>query len=196
MEATIGGTGTEGRQLQLLRLSDSLYVGLQPGASFSPVAQNPMKLKYILGPGTYEFEPTAPSNTATGNYSFLTSTGTVADCEVIVFATPNVQFTDSVKAAPSNYNCTFGAGREQWINLQLKTGMKVRLTLSNLEFNAVFVLRDDRLGPASPTLVSRLVNAGETSVIDWTATFDTWHEVIIASRGQSGKYTLKIEQLP
>lgn len=192
VEASV--TGAAGRQLYLRDTARDLYVGLQPSTAFSPTTQNPMKHKYVLGAGTYQFEPIAPDQNTTGAYTFATTTGTRVDCDYIVFASPNVQFTDSVTA-----NSCVGptGGREQWINLQLKTGMKMRLTLSGADFPAVFVLRDDRLGPSSPTLVTNLAAAGETSVINWTATFDTWHEVIIATRnGTYGKYTLKIEQLP
>jgi hypothetical protein len=34
-------------------------------------------------------------------------------------------------------------------------------------------------------------------VIEWTATFDTWHEIIVAPKTSVlGRYTLKIEELP
>jgi hypothetical protein len=191
VEASVNGAN--GRQLYLRDTARDLYVGLQPGTAFSPTTQNPMKHKYVLAPGTYQYESIAPDANTTGTYTFSTVTGTKIDCDYIVFASPNVQFTDSVSA-----NSCIGptGGREQWINLQLKTGMKMRLTLSGADFPAVFLIRDDRLGPASPTLVSKTVAAGATSVIDWTATFDTWHEVIVATLGGYGKYTLKIEQLP
>lgn len=188
-------TGADGRALLLRNAATGLYVGLQPGTAFSPKTQNPMHLKYVLAPGTYVFEPHAPDATATGAYSFATTTGTKVDCEYIVFASTNVQFTDEVNA-----NSCPGptGGVEQWINLQLKTGTKVRLTLSNSEFVPILVLRDDRLGPASPTLAAKVGTAvGETLVIEWTATFDSWHEVIVAPRtAVLGRYTLKIEELP
>lgn len=188
-------TGADGRALLLRNAATGLYVGLQPSSAFSPKTQNPMHLKYVLAPGTYVFEPHAPDATTTGAYSFATTTGTKVDCDYIVFASTNVQFTDEVNA-----NSCIGptGGVEQWINLQLKTGTKVRLTLSNSEFVPILVLRDDRLGPASPTLVAKVGTAvGETLVIDWTATFDSWHEVIVAPRtAVRGRYTLKIEELP
>jgi hypothetical protein len=187
-------TGANGRSL-FLRNADDLYVGRQPSAAFSPTTQNPMRLKYILAPGTYTFEPRAPGAGVTGAYTFSTTTGTAVDCDYIVFASPNVTFSGTVTA-----NSCLGptGGREQWINLQLKTGMKMRITLSNTDNVPILVLRDDRLGPASPTLVFKAgAAAGDTLVIDWTATFDTWHEVIVASpTGLLGKYTLKIEQMP
>jgi hypothetical protein len=193
IEATVGGP--DGRALLLRNATTGHYVGLQPSAAFSPVTQNPMRLKYVLAPGTYVFEPHAPSGAAPVGYSFATSVGTAVDCEYIVFASTNVQFSDQVNAD----SCVgpFG-GKEQWINLQLKTGTKVRITLSNTEFVPILVLRDDRLGPASPTLVSKVGNAvGETLVIEWTATFDTWHEVIVAPKtAELGRYTLRIEELP
>jgi hypothetical protein len=186
--------GPNGRMLYLRDTVANLYVGLQPGTAFSPATQNPMKHKYILAPGTYQYEVIAPDASTMGAYTFSTVTGTKIDCDYIVFASPNVQFTDSL----STSSCLSpGGGREQWINLQLKTGMKMRLTLSGADFPAVFVFRDDRLGPASPTLAVKTAAVGETVVIDWTATFDTWHEIIVATRnGTFGKYTLKIEQLP
>jgi hypothetical protein len=193
IDATV--TGANGRALLLRNATTGHYVGLQPSASFSPATQNPMHLKYILAPGTYVFEPHAPDATMTGGYSFSTSTGTAVDCDYIVFASTNVTFTDQVKT--TSCASPFG-GVEQWINLQLKTGTKVRITLSNSEFVPVLVLRDDRLGPASPTLVTKVGNAaGETLTIDWTATFDTWHEIIVAPKtAVLGRYTLKIEELP
>lgn len=188
-------TGPDGRALLLRNAATGLYVGLQPGTAFSPKTQNPMHLKYILAPGTYVFEPHAPDAATTGAYSFATTTGTKVDCDYIVFASTNVQFTDDVNAS----SCVGPTGGvEQWINLQLKTGTKVRITLSNSEFVPILVLRDDRLGPASPALVTKLGTAvGETLVIEWTATFDSWHEIIVAPRtAVLGRYTLKIEELP
>jgi hypothetical protein len=188
-------SGAAGRALLLRNAATGLYVGRQPGTAFSPPSQNPMHLKYILAPGSYVFEPHAPDATATGSYTFATTTGTNVDCAYIVFASTNVQFSDEVTA-----NSCVGpsGGKEQWINLQLKTGTKVRITLSGSEFVPILVLRDDRLGPASPTLVAKVGTAvGETLVIDWTATFDTWHEVIVAPKTAAlGRYTLKIEELP
>jgi hypothetical protein len=192
VDATVNGP--DGRSLLLRNATTGLYVGLQPSAAFSPIAQNPMHMKYVLAPGTYVFEPHATDATSTGAYTFSTATGTKVDCDYIVFASTNVQFTDDV-----NTNSCIGptGGREQWINLQLKTGTKVRITLSGSEFVPILVLRDDRLGPASPTLVSKVgAVVGETLVIDWTATFDTWHEVIVAPKtALLGRYTLKIEEL-
>jgi hypothetical protein len=121
--------------------------------------------------------------------------GTAVDCDYIVFASTNVTLTDQVK--PTSCTSPFG-GVEQWINLQLKTGTKVRITLSNSEFVPILVFRDDRLGPASPTLVTKVGTApGETLTMDWTATFDTWHEIVVAPKTATlGRYTLKIEELP
>jgi hypothetical protein len=188
-------TGSNGRALLLRNAATGHYVGLQPGAAFSPASQNPMHFKYVLAPGSYVFEPHAPDAATIGSYALTTSTGTKVDCDYIVFASTNVQFTDDVNA-----NSCVGpsGGKEQWINLQLRTGTKVRITLSNTEFVPILVLRDDRLGPASPTLVAKVGNAaGETLVIDWTATFDTWHEVIVAPKTATlGRYTLRIEELP
>jgi hypothetical protein len=193
VDATV--TGANGRALLLRNATSGLYVGLQPGTAFSSPTQNPMHLKYVLAPGTYVFEPHAPDATMTGAYTFATTTGTVVDCDYIVFASTNVQFSDQI----TSKSCIGPTGGlEQWINLQLKTGMKVRITLSGSEFVPILVLRDDRLGPASPTLVTKVGTVvGETLVIDWTATFDTWHEVIVAPKSsQLGRYTLKIEEVP
>jgi hypothetical protein len=172
-------TGADGRQL-LLRDSRGLYVGLQPNAQFSPVAQNPMHIKYVLAPGTYTFN---------------TATSTKVDCNYVVFASTNVTVSDSV--VNKTYNCTGPTGfMEQWVNLQLRTGMKIRLTLT-ADFPALFIFRDDRQGPASPSLVTKQGSANQTLVIDWTATFDKWHEIVIAPlNAAGGKYTLKIEELP
>ncbi len=184
-------TGPDGRML-LLRDSRGLYVGLQASPAFSPLAQNPMHMKYVLAPGTYTYEPLAPSATATGSYSLTTTTNTKIDCDYIVFTTTNVTINGTV----DNSSCLQpnGIDREQWFNLQLKTGMKIRLTLSNTDVAPGLLIRDDRLGPASPLLAVKTgTKAGDVVVIDWTATFDQWHEVIVFSRG---KYTLKIEELP
>jgi hypothetical protein len=184
-----------GRALLLRNAATGHYVGLQPGTAFSPPSQSPMHLKYILAPGSWVFEPHAPDAATLGGYTLTTTMGTKVDCDYIVFASTNVQFTDDV-----NSNSCVGptGGKEQWINLQLKTGTKVRITLSGSEFVPILVLRDDRLGPASPTLVAKIgTTVGETLVIDWTATFDTWHEVIVAPKtAVLGRYTLKIEELP
>ena len=193
IDATV--TGANGRALLLRNATTNHYVGLQPSLAFSATTQNPMHMKYVLAPGTYVFEPHAPDATMTGGYSFSTSTGTAVDCDYIVFASTNVTFSDQLK--PTSCASPFG-GVEQWINLQLKTGTKVRITLSNSEFVPILVFRDDRLGPASPTLVSKVGSAaGETLTLDWTATFDTWHEIVVAPKTATlGRYTLKIEELP
>ena len=190
-------TGANGRALLLRNAVTGLYVGLQPGTAFSPATQNPMHHKYVLAPGSYVYEPYAPDANTTGAYSISTTTRTTVNCDYIVFATTNVTIADSI--TNTNYNCAGPGGAvEQWVNLQLKTGTKVRITLSNSEFVPILLFRDDRLGPASPTLVSkRGTTVGETLVIDWTATFDTWHEIIVVpTAGKPGKYTLKIEELP
>lgn len=194
VEASV--TGASGRALLLRNATSGLYVGLQPGTAFSPVAQNPMRLRYVLAPGSYVFEPHAPDASATGAYTFATTTGANVSCDYIVFATTGVQFSDSVKN--TTYNCTGPTGfMEQWVNLQLKAGTKVRISLINPEFPALLVFRDDRQGPASPTLATKQGVAGQTLTIDWTATFDTWHEIIVAPlNAAGGKYTLKIEELP
>lgn len=192
VDATVDGPA--GRWL-LLRKGD-LYVGLQPSTAFSPSAQNPMHLNYILAPGTYVFEPHAPSATATGSYQLSTSTLAKVACDYITFATTNVTFSGVV----DNLSCLGPVNdREQWINLQLKTGMKVKITLSGTDEVPFLILRDDRLGPASPTLVTaKGTTKGETVSVTWTATFDQWHEIIITSTNANllGKYTLKIEELP
>ena len=80
----------------------------------------------------------------------------------------------------------------------MKTGTKVRITLSNTEFVPILVFRDDRL--ASGVADARhqgWQRAGETLTVEWTATFDTWHEIVVAPRTATlGRYTLKIEELP
>jgi hypothetical protein len=188
-------TGPNGRFLYLMR-QDSLFVGLQPSTAFSPPTQNPMHLKYVLAPGTYTFEPIAPDAATTGAYGFTTTTNTKIDCDYIIFATPNV----TIDGVVDEKSCLGPVNdREQWINLQLKTGMKVRITLTAPDGVPFLLFRDDRLGPASPTLVTaRGTTKGETVSVTWTATFDTWHEIIITSANNDllGKYTLKIEQLP
>jgi hypothetical protein len=187
-------TGANGRTIRL-KNSAGMYVGLQPGTAFSPPTQNPMHMKYVLAPGTYQFEPYAPDAATTGAYTFSTTTGTKIDCDYIIFASTNVTINGTV----DNTSCVGpGNGREQWFNLQLKTGTKVRITLSGTDNVPYLLFRDDRLGPASPTLVTaKGTTAGETVTVNWTATFDTWHEIVITSlNGLLGKYTLKIEELP
>jgi hypothetical protein len=186
--------GPNGRTL-FLRDSRDLYVGRQPSTAFSPATQNPMRLKYVLAPGTYTFEPNAPDASTTGAYSLSTTPNTPIDCDYIVFASTNVTIDGVVDA---NSCAGPGGGREQWINLQLKTGMKVKLTLSGTDNVPFLLFRDDRLGPASPTLATaRGTTAGETISVSWTATFDTWHEIIVTStNGLLGKYKLQIEEMP
>lgn len=185
--------GANGRQLFLRR--GDFYVGRQPSTAFSPVTQTPMHLKYVLAPGSYVFEPYAPDATTTGSYSFSTTANTKIDCDYIIFASTNVTINGTVdeSSCVGPFN-----GREQWINLQLKTGTKVRITLSGTDDVPFLVFRDDRLGAASPTLATaRGTAAGEAVTVNWTATFDTWHEIVVTSlNGLLGKYTLKIEELP
>ena len=62
------------------------------------------------------------------------------------------------------------------------------------------LLRDDRLGPASPTLKVAASTTPGTVTLDWTATFDQYHEVVVFKNGGAaapyGAYTLKIERVP
>ncbi|HEX6070581.1 MAG TPA: hypothetical protein VFZ18_12175 [Longimicrobiaceae bacterium] len=84
--------------------------------------------------------------------------------------------------------------------MPLTTGDRFRITLTTTTMPAGFVLRDDRAGPASPTLAVRTSSTPGTISLDWTATFDTYHEIVVFKNAGAGTpygpYTLSIERLP
>lgn len=193
-------TGAEGRSLRIRRKDGTDYVGLPLGAAFTTTNGNTLIQRHLLAAGSYVLEVQAPANT-TGSYT-LNSVIDNSDimCRPVVQGSIGITFNGQLNPATDCPSPVVAGTFEEWIVLPLKTGDKFRITLTTTTMPPGFVLRDDRLGPASPTLASRSSATPGTITLDWTATFDTYHEIVIFKNGGAtapyGSYTLTIERLP
>lgn len=193
-------TGAAGRSLRIKRRGTADYVALPLGTAFTTVNGNTLVSRHLLGAGDYVVEVQAAANT-TGDYT-LTSVVDNSDivCRPIVQGSIGITFDGALNAATDCPSPVAAGAVEDWIVLPLKTGDKFRITLTSTNMPIGFVLRDDRLGPASPTLASRTSTTPGTITLDWTATFDTYHEIVIFKNAGAavpyGSYTIKIGRLP
>lgn len=193
-------TGAAGRSLRIRRADAEDFVGLPLSGPFTTVEGNTLITRHLLEAGDYVLEVQAPAST-TGEYT-LTSAIDDSDivCRPVVQATIGTTFQGALNPATDCESPVAPGTYEDWVVLPLKTGDKFRITLTTTTMPPGFVLRDDRLGPASPTLAVRTSNVPGTITLDWTATFDTYHEIVIFRNGGPntpyGPYTLKIERLP
>ena len=193
-------TGATGRSLRIRRKDASDYVGLPLSASFTTTNGNTLIQRHLLAAGSYIVEVQAPTNGA-GSYT-LNSAVDNSDiiCRPAVQGTIGITFNGVLNPATDCESPVAPGTFEDWVILPLKTGDKFRITLTTTTMPPGLVLRDDRLGPASPTLVVRSSPTPGTLTIDWTATFDTYHEIVIFKNGGAnapyGSYTLTIERLP
>ncbi|HUP90310.1 MAG TPA: hypothetical protein VM100_13210, partial [Longimicrobiales bacterium] len=175
------------------------YVALPLGAAFVTTNGNTLTQRDFLAAGSYIVEVQAPANT-TGNYTLNTS---IDDsdiiCRPVVQGSIGITFTGTLNAATDCPSPVAAGTIEDWIVMPLKTGDKFRITMTTTSMPPGFVLRDDRQGPASPTLAVRTANAPGTITLDWTATFDSYHEIVIFKNAGPevpyGSYTIKIERL-
>lgn len=193
-------TGAAGRSIRIRRKGTTDYVGLPLSAGFTTTSGNTLISRHFLGAGEYIVEVQAPANT-TGDYT-LTSTVDDSDiiCRPVVQGSIGITFNGTLNPATDCASPVAPGTFEDWVILPLKTGDRIRITLTTTTMPPGFVLRDDRLGPASPTLAVRSSPTPGTITLDWTATFDTFHEIVIFKNGGSsapyGSYTLRVERLP
>lgn len=189
-------TGPSGRTIRIRRKSDNFYVGEVPMDMFAPATSNPYEIQYMLEAGTYILSVIAPSGTTTGSYTLATVPVTSIVCRPITFGTANIVVNGTIDAA-TDCPSPVGSGHEDWLVMLLKTGDKLRFTMTTTTMAPLMVWRDDRLGPASPTLKVVGSPTPGTIVLDWTATFDGFHEMVITHMTSvKGAYTLTVQRLP
>ncbi len=193
-------TGASGRSIRIRRAGGDDFVGLPLSGAFTTVEGNTLISRHLLGAGDYVVEVQAPANT-TGDYT-LASVIDDSDvvCRPMVQGTIGITFEGALNPATDCESPVAAGTYEDWIVLPLKTGDKFRITLTTTTMPPGFVLRDDRQGPASPTLAVRTSSTPGTITLDWTANFDTYHEIVIFKNGGAdapyGPYTLQIERIP
>ena len=177
------------------------YVALALGSAFTTSVGDTLVNRIVLAPDTYVVEVQAGAAAATGGYTLQSSVESNTDvvCRPVVQATLDVTIAGALEPARDCESPVVSGTYEDWLVLPLRTGDRVRLTLTTTTMPPGLVLRDDRLGPASPTLRSASSTSPGTVTLDWTATFDTYHEIVIFKNGGAsapyGPYTLKVERL-
>jgi hypothetical protein len=192
-------TGAAGRSLRIRRKDTTDYVGLPLGASFTTTNGNTLIQRHLLGAGNYIVEVQAPATTGAYTLNSAIDNSDIV-CRPVVQGSLGVSFNGTLSPTTDCESPVAPGTYEDWVVLPLKTGDRIRITLTTTTMPPGLVLRDDRLGPASPTLVVRTATTPGTLTIDWTATFDTYHEIVIFKNGGAtapyGPYTLTIERLP
>ena len=188
-------TGPEARSIRIRRKDTGAYVGVMASEGFTPPTSNPLEIKYALPAGTYVAEVQAPDAATLGEYTFATIGDSTMTCSPVIFGALGVTINDEIDTAT---DCAFLGGYEDRLIMLLNTGDKLKLTLTTAAFNPLLVLRDDRLGPESPTLAVVSSPTPGTVVIDWEATFSGFYEVIMTrtNDGGEGAYTLQVEEVP
>lgn len=192
-------TGASGRSLRIRRKGTMQYVGLPLGSSFTTTSGNTLTQRHLLGAGDYIVEVQAPASTV-GAYT-LASAADDGDivCRPVVQGSIGVTFTGRLDASTDCPSPVTAGAVEDWLVMPLTAGDKFRITLTTTNMAAGFVLRDDRLGPASPTLAARSSATPGTLTLDWTATFDTYHEIVVFRQNPAtpyGSYTLSVQRIP
>ena len=178
------------------------YVALSLGGSFISTVGDTLVQRVVLAPDTYVVEVQAGAAGATGGYTLQSSAESSTDvvCRPQLQATLGVTIASALDSAKDCESPVVAGTYEDWIVLPLRTGDRVRLTLTTTSIPPALLRRDDRLGPASPTLRVAASTTPGTVTLDWTATFDTYHEVVVFKNGGAaapyGAYTLKIERVP
>ena len=178
------------------------YVALALGSAFTTTSGDTIVNRVVLAPDTYVVEVQSGGAGASGGYTLRSSVESDTDvvCRPVVQGTLGVTITGALDPARDCESPVAAGTYEDWVVLPLRTGDRVRLTLTTTTMPPGLVLRDDRLGPASPTLKVAASTTPGTVTIDWTATFDTYHEIVIFKNGGAsapyGPYTLKVERVP
>ena len=184
-------TGPNGRRVSMRRSGTEEYVQLMGGEAFMPPTSNPLEVRYVLAPGSYTFEIANPDAATLGGYTLATSMDATASCSPLVFVTLGVTINESLSA--SDCDGIFG-GKEDWFLLLPNAGQRVDLKLETTQIAPILVFRDDRQGPASPTLASDFrFQVGETARAAHTTTFAGFHEIVVNNATAAlGSYKLTI----
>lgn len=178
------------------------YVALALGSGFTTTSGDTIVSRVVLAPDAYVVEVQAGGVGATGGYTLLSTAESDTDvtCRPVVQATLGVTIAGTLDPARDCESPVVAGTYEDWVVLPLRTGDRLRITLTTTGMPPGLVLRDDRLGPASPTLRTAASTSPGTVTIDWTATFDTYHEIVVFRNGGAsapyGPYTLKVERVP
>lgn len=187
-------TGANERSVRVRRKDTGSYVQLMASAGFTPPTSNPLEIRYALNPGTYIIEVQSPAAGTLGDYTLESFADAELTCMPVTFGVLGTTYTDSMDDAT---DCPFMGGYEDRIILIFETGDKMKITLNPTTFAPILVLRDDRLGPDSPTLAVRSSQTPGTPLeIDWTATFSGFYEIIVSRSSGQGAYTLDVERVP
>ena len=184
-------TGSTGRRLSLRRSGTQEYVQVMAGESFMSPTAPAVEARYVLAPGSYVFEIANQDAATLGTYTLTTAFDATASCSPLVFVMLGVTINEQLSA--SDCDGAFG-GKEDWFIILPNAGQRVDLTLATSSFAPVLVFRDDRLGPASPTLARDIrTTVGETARIGYTTTFSGFHEIVVNNGSAAlGSYTLTI----
>ncbi|MEI6738686.1 MAG: Ig-like domain-containing protein [Gemmatimonadaceae bacterium] len=192
-------TGATGRSLRIRRKNTTQYVGLPLSSSFTTVNGNTLVQRHLLAAGDYIVEVQAPGTT-TGSYTLNSAIdNTDIVCRPIVQGSIGMTFAGELNTSTDCASPAAPGTFEDWIVMPLTKGDKIRITLTTTDMAAGLVLRDDRNGPASPTLTSAFSTTPGTVSLDWTVTFDTYHEIVIYRRNSAtpyGRYTISVQRLP
>jgi hypothetical protein len=188
-------TGANGRQFRVFT-SAGRAVGEQPSDAFAPATVNPLELQYVLPAGDYLLRVYAPDATTVGDYTlqlspdFSNAITDAATCRPVIFATFGSTVTQSLTRATS---CSFQGDIEDRYIVLLQTGEKVSINLATTAFSPYLILRDDRT-PTSPAVATKRLAAPGTASVEYTATFNGFHEIIVTSNTfvSEGSYTLSI----
>jgi hypothetical protein len=185
-------TGPAGRRISTRRAGTQSYIQLMGLEEFMPSSSNPLEVNFVLAPGSYVFEIATPDAATLGPYALSTTVVTTTPCMPMVFATPGVIITDQIDSG----SCIGpNGGREDRYIVMPDVGVRLDLSLNTPTFAPVLTYRDDRQGPASPTLAFDLQNTvGASARLGYTTTFGSWNEVLVSSANGaiSGTYTLAI----
>ena len=184
-------TGPAGRRVSLRRAGTQDYLQVMASEEFMPSTSNPLEVRYILPAGTYVFEIANPDAGTLGNYTLATSMDVSQACSPVIFTTFGVTITDQLTTS----DCAgIFAGREDRFIMLPDSGRRVDLTVTSSAIAPVLVFRDDRLGPASPTLSSDIrYTVGQTARTSYTTTFAGFTEIVVNNATAAlGAYTLTI----
>ena len=186
-------TGANGRRIQMRRAGTQDYVQVMASEAFMPAAVNPLRAGYLLPAGSYVIEVVTPDAATLGAYTLATTAGLPTGCATVVFAWPGVSYNGTI----DNNDCTSpgSTGHEDRFVILPDAGVRLALTSSSAAFGAGIVFRDDREGPASPTLAYDFQSeAANTAKVAYTTTFSGFHEIIVSpwSAASTGAYTMTI----
>jgi hypothetical protein len=186
-------TGPAGRRISLRRSGAQGYLQLMASDASMPPATNPLEVDYVLPAGSYVFEIANPDASTFGSYTLNTVLNPTLSCNPLIYTTFGVTITDQLTST----DCPgVVSGVEDRYIMLPDSGQRVNMTVTSTAIAPVLVFRDDRQGPASPTLTSDVrFTPGHTARTAYTTTFGGFHEIIVNNATAAlGAYTLTIAQ--